>query len=397
MTALTPTRILVAVDDSPAALEGVRLAVDLARHTGARIRFVHVLGRRAGAGAARSCTTTARWSSGGRAGEHAPAARRRRRRSGPACRPWASASRASRVRCCSPTPARGRPTCWWSAARTRPGRGRRTSARSRVSCSSSAISRSWWSRSPHRCRGLRHVAEPVLRWAGSRAEAPELAVTAPSERLAPWRGVFLRSGVVITASGPGMCRVTVPAPLVRSRVTRARAEETSGASYLPLRRVRPRARPPENSPEESVRGRSHLGLVDDDHRHQRHLAFRRRRGRPQAARALDEGGLGVPLGLRRDGHRLRHRGLGARRAPVRHRVLRRLAHRVLPLGGQPVHLHHHHGEVRGAQGLPADRADGRHRARADHARHLHRRSAPPRSSSSAGSSTSSVSSSSTPR
>ena len=43
MTALAPTRILVAVDDSPAAFEGVRLAVDLARHTGARIRFVHVL------------------------------------------------------------------------------------------------------------------------------------------------------------------------------------------------------------------------------------------------------------------------------------------------------------------------------------------------------------------
>jgi nucleotide-binding universal stress UspA family protein len=39
----TPTRILVAVDDSPAALEGVRLAVDLARHIGAQVRFVHVL------------------------------------------------------------------------------------------------------------------------------------------------------------------------------------------------------------------------------------------------------------------------------------------------------------------------------------------------------------------
>lgn len=43
MTAPTPTRILVAVDDSPAALAGVRLAVDLARHTGALLRFVHVL------------------------------------------------------------------------------------------------------------------------------------------------------------------------------------------------------------------------------------------------------------------------------------------------------------------------------------------------------------------
>jgi nucleotide-binding universal stress UspA family protein len=44
MTPPTPSRILVAVDDSPAALEGVRLAVDLARHTGAQLRFVHVMG-----------------------------------------------------------------------------------------------------------------------------------------------------------------------------------------------------------------------------------------------------------------------------------------------------------------------------------------------------------------
>ena len=43
MTTLTPTRILVAVDDSPAALEGVRLAVDLARDTGGQLRFVHVM------------------------------------------------------------------------------------------------------------------------------------------------------------------------------------------------------------------------------------------------------------------------------------------------------------------------------------------------------------------
>jgi nucleotide-binding universal stress UspA family protein len=42
MTTLTPTRILVAVDDSPAALAGVHLALDLARHLDARVRFVHV-------------------------------------------------------------------------------------------------------------------------------------------------------------------------------------------------------------------------------------------------------------------------------------------------------------------------------------------------------------------
>jgi nucleotide-binding universal stress UspA family protein len=44
MTARTPARILIAVDDSPAALEGVRWAIDLARTTGARLRFVHVIG-----------------------------------------------------------------------------------------------------------------------------------------------------------------------------------------------------------------------------------------------------------------------------------------------------------------------------------------------------------------
>jgi nucleotide-binding universal stress UspA family protein len=43
MTPVTSTRILVAVDDSPAALEGLRVAVDLARHSGAQLRCVHVL------------------------------------------------------------------------------------------------------------------------------------------------------------------------------------------------------------------------------------------------------------------------------------------------------------------------------------------------------------------
>lgn len=37
-------RILVAVNDSPAALAAARVAVDLARLTGAALRFVHVLG-----------------------------------------------------------------------------------------------------------------------------------------------------------------------------------------------------------------------------------------------------------------------------------------------------------------------------------------------------------------
>ena len=62
----------------------------------------------------------------------------------------------------------------------------------------------------------------------------------------------------------------------------------------------------------------------------------------------------------------------SRRRPVRRRVLRRLADRVLPVGRQPVHLHHHHGQVRGPARVPADGADDRHRARAGDARHLHR-------------------------
>ena len=37
-------RILVAVDDSPAALAAAHVAVDLAARSGARIRFVHVIG-----------------------------------------------------------------------------------------------------------------------------------------------------------------------------------------------------------------------------------------------------------------------------------------------------------------------------------------------------------------
>ncbi|MDP2775113.1 MAG: universal stress protein [Nocardioides sp.] len=44
MTSQMFSRILVAVDDSPAALAAVHVAVDLAASTGARLRFVHVIG-----------------------------------------------------------------------------------------------------------------------------------------------------------------------------------------------------------------------------------------------------------------------------------------------------------------------------------------------------------------
>jgi nucleotide-binding universal stress UspA family protein len=44
MTSQLFGRILVAVDDSPEALAAARVAVDLALVTGARLRFVHVIG-----------------------------------------------------------------------------------------------------------------------------------------------------------------------------------------------------------------------------------------------------------------------------------------------------------------------------------------------------------------
>lgn len=44
MTSRPFTRILVAVDDSPAGLAAAQVAVDLAAPTGATVRFVHVIG-----------------------------------------------------------------------------------------------------------------------------------------------------------------------------------------------------------------------------------------------------------------------------------------------------------------------------------------------------------------
>ena len=100
---------------------------------------------------------------------------------------------------------------------------------------------------------------------------------------------------------------------------------------------------------------------------------RRTRHRPTAARAVDGGVRALPGVLCRAGDRVRHRRLGDLWPPVRRRVLRRLADGVLPVDRQPVHLHHHHGQVRRAAGVPAVRADDRHRARPGAPRHLHRR------------------------
>ena len=60
------------------------------------------------------------------------------------------------------------------------------------------------------------------------------------------------------------------------------------------------------------------------------------------------------------------------RRPVRGGVLRRLHHRVQPLGRQPVRLRDHHDDVRGAGDLPAQGAAVRDSRRARAARSVHR-------------------------
>ncbi len=79
-----------------------------------------------------------------------------------------------------------------------------------------------------------------------------------------------------------------------------------------------------------------------------------------------------PVGLHRAGGVLRDLDVVFSRPPVRRPVLRRLAHRVQPVGRQLVHLRHHHGQLRSAQDLSARGAVHRHRDRADLPRHLHR-------------------------
>ena len=93
--------------------------------------------------------------------------------------------------------------------------------------------------------------------------------------------------------------------------------------------------------------------------------------------------------LRRPGRRCSASGCGVFAGGLGGGVLRRLHHRVLAVGRQPVRLRHHHGRVRGAGGAPAPGAAGRHRDRPGHARRVHRASAPPPSRRSAGCSTSS--------
>ena len=176
-----------------------------------------------------------------------------------------------------------------------------------------------------------------------------------------WRGVFLRGDVVITVwpraerSGPGV-------------VGHLRAaEETSGPATMSM--VCRAAQRPESG---GSNGCIPPGVVAHHRRHHGGSPDRHRRHRTTPARTLQPGGGHRPRCLRRDGGCLRHRGVVLRRTPVRRRVLRGLADRVLPLGRQPVHLPDHHEQVRRTQVAAAERPPGRHRARADHARHLHR-------------------------
>ena len=109
------------------------------------------------------------------------------------------------------------------------------------------------------------------------------------------------------------------------------------------------------------------------HRRARRTARRRRlRHRPAAARAVH---AGVRASRSASTSALASLfGLGVWSSPgaIRRRVLRRLADRVQAVDRQPVRLRHHHGPVRGAPAVPADRAARRHHPGAGHARHLHR-------------------------
>src|SRR3954447_16033216 len=155
-----------------------------------------------------------------------------------------------------------------------------------------------------------------------------------------WRGVFLRNGAVTTVSGPEgrpRCRWS----------TSVGGRDLRTCSCGPQRCGRRR------SPERNLRGRFTLGLVGHHHRDDVGPAVRRRDHRPPTARTVDEGAVARTGLLRRPGGPVRHRRLGTLRRPVRHRVLRGLADRVLAVGGQPLHLHHHHGQVRRALRVPA--------------------------------------------
>ena len=94
--------------------------------------------------------------------------------------------------------------------------------------------------------------------------------------------------------------------------------------------------------------------------------------RPQAARGDCPRGHPVGAVLRRPGRRLRDRAVAVRGRCGGRGVLRRVHHRVLAVGRQPVRVRPHHGRVPGARGAPAPGAPRRHRHRPGDARCVHR-------------------------
>jgi nucleotide-binding universal stress UspA family protein len=215
MTQPTPTRILVAVDDSPAALEGVRLAVDLAQHTGAQLRFVHVI------------VDGELLRALGKVHHDGTVVERRARDAALLLRHVEAAAERAGVPAAGvslegePGPVRLDEARDWQADLLVVGRtdvarrGRRTSGRWRASCSSSVTSRSWWSRSLDRGRGPPHHGDRSVARLGVR-----LRIGPHLRRLRGWR---LLEGSIPSqrcrhhghrprTSGAG------PAPLVRCRV-----------------------------------------------------------------------------------------------------------------------------------------------------------------------------------
>ena len=168
-------------------------------------------------------------------------------------------------------------------------------------------------------------------------------------RIGSRRGVFLRRGVVITSAVIGR-------PVPRAAADFVAVEETSGV----LRR--PEAFYASNP----TRVDHHAGRDD------RCPAVRRGRDRAPAARTVQARDGDVSDDLRRARGGVRAVGLVLPRQPVRAGVLRRLAHRVQPVGRQPVHLPDHHGQLQRAEEVSAAGAAGRHHPGADLPRHLHR-------------------------
>ena len=170
-------------------------------------------------------------------------------------------------------------------------------------------------------------------------------------------GVFLRGGLVITDRR--RCAPSGPGPPVRRRRRRKRPPATCVCA--------PSHRSPEADMDVSpwcggARSASPPAILSSTSSSSAAGRTSRREGGRSIALAVYIG-LAVAFGIGVwyfAGHQY---GTG---------VLRRLADGVLPLGRQPVHLPDHHEQVRRTEEAAAERAARRHRAGADHARHLHR-------------------------